>query len=97
MRPVYFVIDSDGYIDGGISYSPLEDAIKLELPKDHEIFKTDSTIFKYVDGELVKDEEKQQKLIEENEKKSSKPSAEDMNALAILELAEKFETLKERK
>lgn len=65
-----------------------ENDIELELDNDHEFFKTDYQCWKYVDGELVFDEEKQKQLIEEYEREQNKPSELDMLALAVMELGQ---------
>ena len=66
-----------------------ENDIELELDNDHEFFKTDYQCWKYVDGELVFDEEKQRQLIEAYKREQNKPSSQErLEALenALLEL-----------
>ena len=83
---IYFTLDDDGYVNGWGSTRSTENDIELDLDDNHEFFKTDFQCWKYVDGELVFDEEKQQQLIEEYEREQNKPSETDMLALAIMEL-----------
>ena len=66
-----------------------ENDIELELEEDHEFFKSDYQCWKYENGELVFDEEKQQQLIEAYEREQNKPTElERIEALenAMLEL-----------
>lgn len=75
----------------------IDDEITLEIDEEHEFFQSDFSIYKYVDGELVKDEERQQQLVEQHEREQNKPNESDMLALAILELATEIEKLKGEK
>src|SRR5690625_388828 len=92
MVKIYFSLDDDGYVYGGISEGVMTGAsiMSLEVDSDHEIFNSDPSAFKYTDGELIKDEQKQQELIDNSQKEESKLSEDDSNSLAILELAEKL-------
>lgn len=84
---IYFTLDDDGYVDGwGSTSSHVDNEIEIELNDNSEFFKTDFACWKYEDGELVFDEERQQKLIEEYEREQNKPSELDTLALAIMEL-----------
>lgn len=83
---VYITIDKNNYIDGWGSTRSGENDIELHLDKEHEFFKTDFSCWKYENGELVFDEEKQKQLIEEYEREQNKPSELDTLALAIMEL-----------
>lgn len=65
-----------------------ENDIELELEDDHEFFKSDYQCWKYENGELIFDKEKQKQLIEEYEQEQNKPSQLDMLAFAVMELAE---------
>lgn len=85
MRTIYFLLDNEGYLTGISSNSYRDDdEIKLEVEEDHEIFTSDAMVFKYENGELTKDEERQKQLLDEQ----SKPSDEQMNAIALMELTE---------
>lgn len=98
MITIYFNI-VDGYLDGwSTSPSNLESEQSAVVEKGHEVLQVPE-VFKFVDGELIKDEERQQQLIEdfqetpsENEelrKENEKLREEiDMNALAFMEFAE---------
>ena len=86
---IYFKTDSEGYLDGWGSARSSDNDIEIELDDNHEFFKTDFACWKYEDGELVFDEERQQKLIEEYEREQNKPTdKERLEALenALLEL-----------
>lgn len=85
---VYIALDENGYVNGWSSTRSTENDIELELADNHAFFKTDFQCWKYVDGELVFDEEKQQQLIEEYEREQNKPSEVDMLALAVMELGQ---------
>ena len=92
---IYITLDKNGYVDGwGSTSSHVDDEVEIELDDTHKFFKTDSACWKYENGELVFDEERQQKLIEEYEREQGRPSELDMLALAILELAAELEKLK---
>lgn len=84
---IYFKL-KDGYVNGwGSTSSGDDDEIKLEVSDGHEVLRNPE-IFKYEDGELIKDEERQKELKEEAEKEDNGMSIEDQNSVAILELAE---------
>lgn len=83
---IYFTVDDDGYVNGWGSTRSTENDIELVLDDNHEFFKTDHQCWKYENGELVFDEEKRQRLIEEYEREKNKPSELDMLALAVMEL-----------
>lgn len=91
---VYIAVDENSYVNGWGSTRSSENDIEIELDDTHEFFKTDFSCWKYENGELVFDEEKQKQLIEEYEREQNKPSESDMLTLAILELAVELEKLK---
>lgn len=79
----------DGYVDGWGSTRSSENDIEIELDDNHEFFNTDFACWKYENGELVFDEEKQQRLINEHEVERIKPTEQErIEALesALLEL-----------
>ena len=89
MITIYFSLDENGYLDGwGSTSSKTETEIELEIDRNHVFFDSDSCAFKYIDGELVEDKARRQRLIEEHEKEESKLSKEDINSIAIMELAQ---------
>lgn len=81
---IYFNL-KDGYLDATSSTQPGHQ-YSVEVDQDHEVLRNPE-VFKYVDGELIKDEERQQQLIEEYEKEQEKLTKEEINEMAILELA----------
>lgn len=86
---VYITLDENSYVDGWGSTRSSENDIEIELDDNHEFFKTDSACWKYENGELVFDEEKQKQLIEEYEREQNKPNSQErLEALenALLEL-----------
>ena len=83
---VYLYIDENSYVNGWSSTQTSDNDIEIELDDTHEFFKTDFACWKYEDGELVFDEEKRQRLIEEYEREKNRPSELDTLALAIMEL-----------
>lgn len=85
---IYISLDENGYVDGWGSTRSTENDIELDLDDNHEFFKTDHQCWKYVDDELVFDEERQQQLIEEYEREKNKPSETDILAMAVMDLAE---------
>lgn len=84
MVKIYFNL-KDGYLDGASSTQPGH-KYSVEIEKDHEVLHNPE-VFKFVNGELIKDEERQRQLIEEHEKDRAKLSKEEINEMAILELA----------
>ena len=85
---IYFTLDGNGRLTGWQSNpSHVEGEIELEVDEDHEVLQR-PMIYKYIDGELVKDEEHLEELKEEYEKEQNKPSELDMLALAIMELGQ---------
>ncbi len=86
---IYFNLDNQGYVDG-FSTTECVSEHKINVSESHDVL-SNPFIYKLVDGELVKDEERQRVIIEENEKQRNQPTLEELNALAILELAEKLE------
>lgn len=84
---IYFTL-KNGYVNGwGTTPSGEGNEIKLEVDKDHEVLHNPE-IFKYENGELIKDEERQKKLKRETEKEENRPTGEEINEMALLELAE---------
>lgn len=79
---IYFNLN-DGYLDGVSSSSDGYEHYAKVNP-DHEVLRNPE-IFKYKDGKLVKDAERQKELKEESEE--SKLSDADMNEQALMELA----------
>ena len=89
MKKIFFVLDDEGYIEGGISYGDLDGSnVKTKDVEDgHPVLNNDPSTFKLVDDELIFDEKRRQKLIAEQEKEQSKIPKEERNEMAILELA----------
>lgn len=93
MITVYFNLDDDGYLDGISSTKPGHQ-YSVDIDETHEVLQNPE-IFKYVDGELVKVEDRQQQLIEEYEKSKNEPSEterlqqdNEMLAMAVMELSQ---------
>lgn len=85
---IYLTLDENGYVSMFGSTRSTEKDIELDLADDHDFFKTDHQCWRYESGELVFDEEKRQRLIEEYEREKNKPSELDMLALAVMELGQ---------
>ncbi|GGB56899.1 hypothetical protein GCM10011409_38090 [Lentibacillus populi] len=87
----YFSVDENKRLQG-VSSSPSgnPDEIAFEFDDDHEIVKDPmmSFFYKYIDGALIKDTEYMEQCEKEFKEKQNKPSIDEMNAVAILELAE---------
>lgn len=79
----YFLLDDDGYV-AGISSSSMGGAneVCVEVPQNHGII---IDVHKYVDGEFIKDEERQRKLIAEEEARRNKPTLAEALAVDLLE------------
>lgn len=89
---IYFNLTKDGYLTGWSSTQSTKNDVKVYVNRDHEVL-TNPEVFKYVDGELIKDENRQQQLIKEYEQEQNKLSIEDQNSIAVLELAESIAAL----
>ena len=87
---IHLTLDENGYVDGwGSTSSHVDNEVEIELDDTHKFFKTDFACWKYEDGKLVFDEERQQKLIEEYEREQNRPCEQErIEALenALLEL-----------
>ena len=91
---IYIYIDDNNYLTGWSSTRSSDDDIEINVYRNHEALQNPE-VFKYVDGELIKDEERQQELIEEREENENKPSEleqlrkeNDELAMALMDLAE---------
>src|SRR5699024_1841732 len=91
---IYINLDDDNYLTGwGSTQSNCN--IKIYIP-DEEVL-SNPEIFKYEDGELIKDEEKQKELIKEREEEEEKETSkidelietDNTNALATMDLSER--------
>ena len=83
---VYISVDSDNYLTGWSSTRSSDEDIEINVYRNHEALQNPE-VFKYVDGELIKDEERQQELIAEREENESKPSEVERLETALLDLA----------
>ena len=83
---VYITLDENGYVNGwGSTSSHVDNEIEIDLDENHDFFKTDHQCWRYENGELVFDEEKRCRLIEEYEREQNKPSSQER--LEVLEKA----------
>lgn len=87
---IYFNL-TDGYLDGWSS-SPDGNEHHAKVESDHEVL-SNPEIFKFEDGKLIKDEERQKELREENEKYKSKLSDKQKTETALADLAKKISEL----
>src|SRR5699024_12826066 len=85
---VYISVDSDNYLTGWSSTRSNDDDIEINVYRNHEALQNPE-VFKYVDGELIKDEERQQELIAEREENESKPSELERLETALLRSEER--------
>lgn len=74
---VYFSVDADGFITGYSSSSTGENCTEMELPRDHPIFGDDYLSWQVVDGELIKDEIRQEQLMQQAQAEALAPSVEE--------------------
>lgn len=91
---IYVDLDKENYVTG---HGTDDGDVKIDIDKEHEFFKTDIHAWKFIDGKLTFDKKRDSEIKKEQEREQNKPSKEDMNALAILELAEQIESLKGEK
>lgn len=83
---IYFNVDKEGYMSGWSSTRSHDNDISIEVDRDHEALQN-PFIFKYENGELIKDEEHQQQLIDEEKERENQPTKIDQLEDALLELA----------
>lgn len=83
---IYFSLDDKGYLTGWSSTRSSDNDMCVWVENNHEVL-TDPEVFKYVDGYLEKDEEKQRELIKQREKEDNRTPKEEQNTMAIMELA----------
>ena len=83
---VFISLDNDNYLTGWSSTRSSDDDIEINVYRNHEALQNPE-VFKYVDGELIKDEERQQELIEEREENENKPNEVERLEAALLDLA----------
>ena len=78
-KTIYFTLDETRHLDGWSSTpSPNPEEIASEVDEDHEVLRN-PFIFRYENGELIKDVEYQQQLIaERKERKRNEMSPEEM-------------------
>ncbi|WP_153465147.1 hypothetical protein [Sediminibacillus terrae] len=84
---IYLFLDGDRVTGYGDRPSYIPNEIEVEVDEGHELLRN-PVIFKYVDDKLIKDGEYQQQLIKEREEEKNKPSDEELNAIALMELTE---------
>lgn len=82
---IYFNI-INGHLNGWSS-SKEGYEYELKVPDNHEVL-INPEIFKFEDGELIKDEVYQRQLIEKESQENAKPTDEELNPIAIMELTE---------
>ncbi|MYL44579.1 hypothetical protein GLV94_02885 [Virgibacillus halodenitrificans] len=87
---IHLFVDQNGRVEGT---SSSDTGYSAEVDENHDVLKNPH-VYKYENGNLIKDEAYQQQLIEEEQQQQSKPNKEDMNAIAILELAEQLSLMK---
>lgn len=91
---VYIHLDDEGYVRSRwFSPTDSEDELKFTYHKDDPFMKDNIQVYQYQDGELVPDEEKRKKLKQEEERKETSLSKEDLNENAIAELAQQVADL----
>lgn len=79
----------DGYVaDMYSSTRSTSEEIEIILDESHPFFTSDFACWKYVDGELIFDEEKRQQREEDRIEEENKLTETDMLAMAIMDLTE---------
>lgn len=88
MVKIYFTIDENNRLNERSSTSMRrDDEYCIEVDENHEVLHN-ARVFKYENGKLIKDEEFQKQLVEENKQEESKPSESELSDLAMIELME---------
>jgi hypothetical protein len=85
---IYISLDENNRVQGWGSSPVNSESIEVEIDENHEVLKN-PFIFKYENGEFVKDNEYQLQLIEEKERRKNKPTLEQIQndqAALIFEL-----------
>lgn len=85
MEKVYFLTNESGLLQGISSTRGSEQDQELYVENDHEVL-TNPFIFRFTDGKLIKDVEYQKRLVAEAEEARNKPTDEEMNAIALMQL-----------
>lgn len=89
MRTIYFTVDDNGFLEGYSSNSMLlENEICIELEETHELFSNPFSIFKYEDGEIIKDDEAEDNYIKEEIASDNKPTLKEENEILKKQLDE---------
>lgn len=76
MKRIYITVDENNRIQGWGDIRSVESEIEIEVDDNHEVLRN-PFIFRYENGELIKDVEYQQQLIEERQRRDSQPSLEE--------------------
>ncbi|MCU6603845.1 hypothetical protein OCO53_25730 [Peribacillus frigoritolerans] len=84
---VFFNVGQDNRILGWGSTKGSDNDVELDLPEDHEAIKN-PYIFRYADGELIKDDEWQQVQIEKQQLRKNTPSKDEQIADLTFQLME---------
>lgn len=79
---IYIDLDDNGYLSFWSSTRSNENDIQLDVPRKHEAL-YNPEIFKYENGELIKDEERQQQLIDEAREKENQPSSLEIESMIL--------------
>lgn len=74
---IYVNIDDENRLQGWGSTRGSEFDIELHVDENHEVLRN-PFIFKYENGELIKDVEYQQQLIREREERNNQPTFEEL-------------------
>ncbi|MCG3418958.1 hypothetical protein [Oceanobacillus jordanicus] len=85
---IHMEVSDEGRVQGWSS-TYYKGTVEQEIDESHPFFDS-PMLYKLVEGELVKDDEYEQQLIEEEQEKLSKPSIEDQLSIALLEMNEKL-------
>lgn len=85
---IYFTIDENGYL---VEYSSTsmntENEFMLDIDDNHELLNSMPYFFKFVDGKIIKDENRERQIKEEILREKNKPSDIERLEMAIMELA----------
>lgn len=93
---IYFTLTPENRLTGwGSTPSGVEGEISLEVADDAEVL-INPEVFKYENGELIKDEDYQKELIDEAEKERNKPSVDEQLKSAQDALLSVMDTLIEK-
>jgi hypothetical protein len=76
MKTIYINLDDENRLKGGWGSTPSPNSIEIEVEDDHEVL-DNPFIYRYENGELIKDSEWQAQKVKEREELDAAPSMQE--------------------